>query len=168
MSSGPRGPAPKPTALRVLEGNPANRPLPKDEPKAPPGAPDQPGWLTKEARAHWDEVVPILLKLGTLTFADGEALAEYCDVWARLRKVNRVINQKGHTFTTPNGYVQQRPEVGIAKGLRADLTRLMDRFGMNPSARTRIRLSDSPGAGRSPQDADETDWFLFGASGRVG
>ena len=44
-----RGRKPKPTALKVLEGNPGKRPLNENEPKPERKAPECPSWLEPEA-----------------------------------------------------------------------------------------------------------------------
>ena len=45
-----RGRKPKPTALKVLEGNPGKRPLNENEPKPENKAPRCPSWLEQEAK----------------------------------------------------------------------------------------------------------------------
>ena len=45
-----RGRKPKPTAMKVLEGNPGGRPLNKNEPKPDKKAPRCPAWLEEEAK----------------------------------------------------------------------------------------------------------------------
>src|SRR5688572_9415358 len=52
---GKRGPAPRPTHLRVLDGNPSKRPLNGDEPM-PDGAPTCPTILDKEAKQEWKRI----------------------------------------------------------------------------------------------------------------
>src|SRR6187402_1731067 len=75
---GLRGPAPKPSGLRVLEGNPARRPLPTNEPRPLPGEPDMPDYLDVDARKEWKHFVKILLEMRVLTKADGTALGNLC------------------------------------------------------------------------------------------
>src|SRR3989304_1096626 len=108
---GARGPAPKPTALRLLEGNPGKKPLNKREPQPQVGRPACPRWLVVEARREWQRLMPELLRLNLMTIVDRAALAGYCQAWARWRQAERMLTKKGLTFETPNGYVQQRPEV---------------------------------------------------------
>jgi hypothetical protein len=47
-----RGRKPKPTFLKVLDGNPGKRPLNDQEPRPPQGIPDRPDWLDAEAQAE--------------------------------------------------------------------------------------------------------------------
>src|SRR4051812_21548502 len=85
---GERGPAPKPTALRVLEGNRAKRPL-RREPKPRLGAPECPKELQGEARAEWQRIVPDLDQIGLLARADRAVLMSYCQTWAALLDAQR-------------------------------------------------------------------------------
>ena len=62
----------------MLEGNPARRPLPPNEPRPLSGEPEMPAYLDREARRQWKRLVPILLSMRVLTVADGMALATLC------------------------------------------------------------------------------------------
>jgi phage terminase small subunit len=47
------GPKPKPTELKIIEGNPGKRPLNKNEPRPPRLSPQCPNWLLPEAKKEW-------------------------------------------------------------------------------------------------------------------
>ena len=47
------GPKPKPTSLKLLQGNPGHRALPKSEPQPRPVAPDCPDYLGTVGRIRW-------------------------------------------------------------------------------------------------------------------
>lgn len=150
---GARGPAPKPTALRVLEGNPGKRPLSKDEPKPKLGIPKCPGWLELEAKREWKRIAVELERVGLLTVVDGAALAGYCQAYARWRQAEEIITRDGLTFETPNGYVQQRPEVSIAQKSLSLVKGFCSEFGLTPSARARMTVSEKgDGEEESPFD----------------
>ena len=148
---GRRGPAPQPTRLRVLQGNPGKRALPKNEPHPRDVAPVCPDWLDEEAKAEWARVSPILEDLGLLTEADGTALAGYCQAYATWRRATAVLQSKGYVVNTPSGYKQQRPEVAIAMKSMVLVKVFCAEFGMTPSSRSRI---DLPGP---EQDVDPLD-----------
>jgi len=50
------GPKPKPTAIKILEGNPGKRPLNLNEPKPLQIAPECPDWLLAEAKKEWNRL----------------------------------------------------------------------------------------------------------------
>lgn len=156
---GRRGPKPKPTHLRVLEGNPSKRPLNTNEPKPAPIAPQCPDWLDDEAKAEWNRVEPELERLGLLTVVDGTALAGYCQTYARWRQAEEILQKHGLTMEimTKGGgtYLQQRPEVAIAQKSLQLIKAFCAEFGLTPSARSRMTL---PGQ----KAEDEMDALLGG------
>ncbi|CAM5286587.1 hypothetical protein [Eoetvoesiella caeni] len=77
-----------PTALRILAGNPANRPLPASEPVFEPLDTTAPDWLTGGALERWNVLAPALEVNGMLNVGNRDALATYCMVLAEfVRKV---------------------------------------------------------------------------------
>ena len=134
---GKRGPAPKPTELKRLAGNPGKRPLNESEPK-PTGTPACPSWLGKEAKAEWKRILPALVELNLIGKVDRAALAAYCVSFATFREAEEAIQKHGYIFSTENGYLQQRPEVGIRSKALEQMRQFLSEFGMTPSSRTRL------------------------------
>src|SRR4029077_12362774 len=92
---GLRGPAPKPNAIRIAEGNPARRPINTDSPQFAAGEPQQPAGMSPEARREWRRLVPILLSVpGLLTEADGHELADMCEARATRQALIRAIETR--------------------------------------------------------------------------
>jgi len=77
-----RGRKPKPTALKVLEGNPGKRPLNENEPVPPKGSIKCPTWLLPEAKKEWKRLAPPLEAMGVLTIADISAFEGYCQAYS--------------------------------------------------------------------------------------
>ena len=132
------GRPPKPTALKVLQGNPGKRALNKREPRPTTGAPTRPEWLLPEAKREWNRLVPELTRLGLLATVDRASLAAYCQCWARYVEAQNDIKQHGATFTTDKGYEGPRPSVGIANQMLQRISALSAKFGFTPSDRARI------------------------------
>jgi len=143
------GPAPKPTALRLIEGNRGHQKLNKNEPKPTPIRPTRPEWMLPEAKREWVRIVPELERMGLLTIVDRGALTAYCQAYARAVQAEAVLTKKGMTFETPNGYIQQRPEVSIALKEWHAVRAFASEFGLTPAARTRIQV---------PKSESEDDW----------
>ena len=70
----------KPTALRLLAGNPSKRALPIAEPAFAACKTSAPDWLTGESLAQWDKLAAALDANGMLSDANKNMLATYCDV----------------------------------------------------------------------------------------
>jgi P27 family predicted phage terminase small subunit len=75
------GRRPKPTQLKILEGNPGRRPLNHNEPKPRAGVPPIPEQLGEVGRQHWAEIVPELDRLNLLTLVDAGSLTAMCLAW---------------------------------------------------------------------------------------
>jgi len=137
---GRRGPAPVPTNIQLLHGNPSKRAINKREPQPEIARPQYPRWLSSEARNEWRRIVPELMRLGLLTLIDRAALAGYCQAYARWQQAERILTKEGLTTTTGNGYVQQRPEVAIAQKSLQLVKAFCQEFGLTPASRTRISV----------------------------
>ena len=149
---GMRGPAPKPSSIRMLEGNAAKRPMPSNEPSPLAGEPDMPLHLDREARREWKRLVPILLSMRVLTVADGVALANLCQAYSMLVRAHQAMQQaakaggSGLLMKTPSGYVQQSPLIGIINSQVEIINRISREFGLTPASRTRVAtMNDSEG-----------------------
>ena len=92
-----RGRKPKPTAVKVLEGNPGKRPLNMYEPVPEKKAPECPSWLNDEAKEEWDRLADKMVNLGTLTEMDMAAFAGYCQSYARWKEAEEFIEKHGKT-----------------------------------------------------------------------
>lgn len=135
---GRRGPAPTPTALRLLRGNPGKRAINHDEP-----APDRltetsplaacPRWLTGIARELWKRVAPGAIRAGLLTIVDLPEFEALCQSYARWREFERLTGKN--------------LELAISKGFRNGAVKerqlMMQfgaRFGFDPSSRSNVKL----------------------------
>ena len=133
-----RGRKPKPTAVKVLEGNPGKRSLNTAEPKPEKKAPRCPSWLEDEAKKEWKRMSKQLEQLGILTEIDMAAFAGYCQAYARWKEAEEFITQHGTIVKTPSGYWQQVPQVSIAQTYLKIMNKFCEQFGLTPSARSRI------------------------------
>jgi hypothetical protein len=71
---------PKPTALKLVTGNPGKRPLPENEPM-PDGALLKPKWLKGRGARIWNENCG---KFFWLTEADSHKFAVWCGIYAEI------------------------------------------------------------------------------------
>lgn len=140
------GTKPKPTALKLVTGNPGKRSLPKKEAIVALSEPTPPAFLCDDAKVEWGRVCSALFAAGLMTELDRAALSAYCAAYGRWAQAERAINQMAgkdgiHAallVRTKDGNAIQNPLVGIANKARADVVRFAAEFGMTPSARTRV------------------------------
>ncbi len=171
-----RGRKPKPTALKVLTGNPGQRPLNHDEPQPSATPPKCPAWLSKQAKAEWRKLAPELSRLGLLTLVDEGSLAGYCSALAAFRSAEETIQRDGEyvimggvwepvldadgkeipdgkggvKMRCREGTGQMQPHPALVQ-LRAAWKAVKDfsaLFGLDPSSRTRLRV---PGGGKKEE-----------------
>lgn len=147
------GPAPKPTRLKLLAGNPGKRKLNKYEPKPARKAPKCPSHLSKEAKKEWKRIVPELEDLGLLTRVDMAALGAYCAAFGRWVEAEKALKQEGLTVTTPNGHVQKSPWLTIADKALDQLRKYIVEFGLSPASRTKVSAQ--------PKEDTEEDFFAI-------
>ena len=141
---GQRGPAPKPTALKQLEGTfRADRAQGEIFPQSPQSV-FPPEHLSEPAREKWRELAPILSRNGLLTECDLDTLALYCATWVRWQDAETRLQTEGATTTAQSGYRQVSPDFTIASKSAAELRALSDRLGLSPSARGRIHIQPPP------------------------
>jgi phage terminase small subunit len=131
------GRPPKPVELRLIQGNPGKRPIPKNTP-LPKGVLVMPTWLNGNkptwkvrARKLWDEMVPVLTWLSA---PDSFKLADWCFSQAE-------NEQCGHSDWT------------VAR--RSEHRRLASELGLDPTARARM-----VGGGNDPDEPDEGESFF--------
>lgn len=127
----------KPTALKLLEGNPGQRRL-RPEPQPRRGIPPCPAWLDGEARREWRRITPELDRLGLITVVDRVALAAYCQSFARWYLAEKERTVGGDTHVTQTGYEAVRPCVTISQKERQLMRAFLSDFGLTPASRTRV------------------------------
>jgi P27 family predicted phage terminase small subunit len=142
---GKRGPAPKPTALRVLRGDHPER-INRNEPKPLEGPLTKPTWLTPDASELWDRLVPHFKAMGTVKSCDSELLAAYCEAWSRFRRIQHLVNTTEPLHKGREGVMVKNPVwAQLIRDVTADLRILSREFGLTPSARASLKVEISPG-----------------------
>ncbi len=133
-----RGRKPKPTSLKILQGNPGKRPIRGGEPQPPRSQPTCPAHLSPSAKAEWKRLAQILTKIGLLTQVDRAALAAYCQAYGRWVEAERKLTETPILLKTPAGYVQPSPWLGIANKQLELMGRYMVELGITFASRSRI------------------------------
>ena len=135
-----RGRKPKPTVLKLLDGNPGKRPLNDREPMAPQGVPEPPKWLDDVARAEWSCITKLLDGMGILSLADHTAVEAYCTLYGRWVQAEAQVRKSGTVVKSPNGYPMLSPYLIVANHALEQMRKLQVELGLTPSSRSRIRL----------------------------
>src|SRR4030095_1441274 len=143
-TSNRRGRKPKPSLIKLLDGNPGKRPVNEREPPNLEGMPEPPEGLDGEAQAEWARVVMDLQDMGLLSRADRPALAAYCTAWSRWVEAEGMVKKYGAIVTTrEKKFPMKSPYLSIADQAMETMRKLLVEFGLTPSSRSRIKVPDS-------------------------
>ena len=115
------GRPPKPTALKVLQGNAGHRPIFPDVLRPPDGKVCAPAWLSAQARKLWNELAPIYEAMGCLTTADVAMFGNWMEAQAKL------------VLTIAAGEPVSNDTLRITQSYAVQ-------FGATPSARARVHV----------------------------
>lgn len=160
---GTRGPPPKPTALRLLEGNPGKVALNRNEPQPRKlTTVEPPADLPEEGKAVFKALSRELIACGLMTAVDVEPFYRYVKLLLEYRHADREIAGK---FFIPmkdsNGrlaYFLPNPWLSVRDKASDRLLRLEKEFGMTPSARVRmVAVMMNPATAENPDPYDDDD-----------
>lgn len=143
------GRRPKPTHLKIIEGNPGGRPLNRNEPTPEPVAPDMPDWLSPYAQEEWKRVVPELVKLNLIGRVDRSALIVYVEAHSAHRSAIEQLGRMNNTTLLPgrrDREVVKNPTLQVVRDQANLVAKMCAEFGMTASSRARMVLPDDPHA----------------------
>lgn len=138
---GLRGPAPTPTAINKMRGNPGKRKRNHAEPQPGEFRAKPPDHLDEYARKEWKRLVPILKRMDVLRDADYLALASLCIASSALAHAQSEVNRLGDYVKGPDGSPIKNPARRIVNEQIAIVNQLSREFGLTPSSRTRIQVA---------------------------
>jgi P27 family predicted phage terminase small subunit len=142
-----RGRKPVPTALKILRGNPGQRPLNLNEPqpealeaKVPP---ELAALDDKEARKEWRRTIVPAIERRQITAADRAVALAHCLLWAEWRRLaleaavspTVIIGEDNRPHSNP---LRRMAHQTLEKLLRVDVE-----LGLTPSSRSRVKVTDA-------------------------
>lgn len=109
---------------------------PVDEP-LPDGVPAPPDWMSEDARAEWNRVLPTLLtERRTLARTDLSIFANYCVAIGQVAEANRILEKEGLTFNGPGG-PKRHPAIAIRSDGMTQARQMAAELGITPASRGR-------------------------------
>ncbi|OAI26949.1 hypothetical protein A1351_13990 [Methylosinus sp. R-45379] len=97
-----------------------------------------PAWLSKDAKAEWRRIMPLLIERRVVTESDLGSVENYCVSIGRIREIERLI-QSAETLD-PKLFRMQDKASQTARQLAAEL-------GLTPVSRSRPSLADEADEG---------------------
>lgn len=172
------GPTAKPFELRALEGGAngrGHRPIDVTGLFRPEvGLPPMPKDLSVGARKVWKRLSSELLRYNLLSTVFSDAFEDLCESVADVKTLRRSLRARQALLRaegkdeaeawqtiTPNGMPVQHPIALNLRNARADMQRLLDKFGLSPAeqasvtacVRAQLQLFEQPGATGKPAAA---------------
>jgi P27 family predicted phage terminase small subunit len=152
------GRRPKPTVLKLVEGNPGKRKINKAEPKPKREIPSCPAYLSDVGKVAWGRLSVLLDRMGVLTEADGAALERLCDCYADILECRELIARDGRTYssvttrtTSEEGeettvqevksLLKANPAVAMLRAADAQFKSYLVEFGLTPAARSKVHAA---------------------------
>ena len=136
---GKRGPAPKPTEQKLLEGTYRTDRAPHNEPKPRVMIPRAPEWLQGVALKEYNRHAKMLVGLRVMTEADRLALVAFTYEYGKWREAEEALNEEGPVlYSVKTGAAYLNPWQGIASNHFKNMVKLMQEFGLTPASRSRI------------------------------
>lgn len=146
-----RGRKPKPVETHERNGNPSRLDLKSRlliSKKINRERPSPPDHLDKTAREHWEKIVPDLEAMGTLAKIDAGSLEALCQAYSNMTRAAKDLKKLDSLFyKTPNGSLQQIPQIGIFNKSASLYKSYASEFGLTPSSRTRVDMPDGDTTG---------------------
>lgn len=145
----PKGGRAKPSALKLLHGNPGRRPLNALEPDYEVGIPDKPAWFDTYASEEWDRLVQHLNGQRVFTKNDLGILVSICVTYEQMRENLAIIKTLGRTYTVEdmggNTHYKARPECVRYETALKEYRMLLSEIGFTPASRSKIKtLPEAP------------------------
>ena len=149
---GKRGPAPKPTEIRLIEGNPSRRPINDAAPK-PKGEASAPDYLSADARDFWLEIVASMPP-GIYATADKALLAAFCEAAAQ-HKAASIAWQRQKAITGKHPVAsagKPSPYVRVMNEAARTMAMLSGKLGLSPADRAGLKVDDKTGGSERWRD----------------
>lgn len=164
---GSRGPQPLPANVHLLRGNPSKKPIGDLLGDLQPEVelPDAPSWMWVEAKKEWKRLGAELVRYGLVSRLDRAALVLYVQAWAKMvwaeKQLARAMRQAeekriaaeaageeysggdGIMVRTPNGNLTYSHHWVVGRRASEDVNRYLALFGLSPSSRSRVSMSEN-------------------------
>ena len=134
----------KPTALKVIAGTDQPCRVRNDEPMPDSDNIEMPLGMSEKATEYWDDLKKKLLDCKVLTNIDNVALAMLATSIAEMFEIQQKLDQSGVVVKGRHGYPVISPYFRAYNQKQEQVRRMLIEFGMTPSSRSRVGMSDPP------------------------
>lgn len=143
------GRKPKPTQLKLVQGNAGKRAINHDEPKGEvlQHIPECPEWIPGEGKEAWKKLAPWLTKNKILTGTDLHNLEAFCAAYGRWRYAEKIYAEGGPVVEGATGGPVKNPAATVINESLKQISSFGAALGLDPASRVRLG-----GGGDDPQE----------------
>lgn len=146
---GLRGPAKRDASEEIARGIPGRRKVQSLDTECDTNrdvalelvVPQKPSYLTKEASAVWDDLLPKMLQMDSIRAVDARLLADYCQIAGEMDRCQAKLAKEGFFRKNANRTLSKREEVSLLKELRKEQLKLADVLGLTPKSRKQLNIT---------------------------
>jgi P27 family predicted phage terminase small subunit len=128
------GPPPKPTAIKLLEGNPGKQKLQREPEMSRGSIHKREAWFGKHGKHMWDNIVPRLRKEVKLATVDENLAIQMCAAYGAAMEARENLHRHGTVTKEGKLSVWHR----VWKENATIFHQCAAKFGMSPADRARI------------------------------
>ncbi|MFA5593218.1 MAG: phage terminase small subunit P27 family [Micavibrio sp.] len=133
-----RGRKPKPTALKLVAGNPGKRKINKQEPQPRADLAAAPAWLSQRQQNIWRDVVEFAPP-GLLKDVDASVFAVWVVAYDLYQEASDKLARTGMLVKAPNtGVPMQSPYLAIVNKQAQIMMKAAAEMGFTPASRSRV------------------------------
>jgi len=141
------GRKPKPTWLKIVNGNPGKRPLNTNEPQPVGDLTSAPDWMSPSQKEGWDYAIAHSPR-GLLKLIDRSVLAVWVVAEDTHRQASEKVTEQGLLMTTKTGELVQSTYLPIQNRQALIMMKAGSELGFSPTARARISVPPEKPASR--------------------
>lgn len=146
---------PKPTHLKILQGNPGKRALNKNEPIPENELGDPPSHMTEGAKDVWRYILEES-PAGMIKSTDAIEMTVLCTAFDIYLQAADHLRREGMTVVNAVGLQVPSPWISVMGKQTDTITKITSNMGLSPSSRSRINVK----AG-APKEQNQTDFSVF-------
>jgi P27 family predicted phage terminase small subunit len=135
-----RGRKPTPIALRLINGNPSGRPLPRADMPAGAELLEPPGYLGELEKSIWKHAIDHAPR-GLLRNIDGRLFLIWVNAAAQYENAAKKVEEFGQVIKGTKGIPIQSPYLSIMNRQAELMMKATGELGFSPTSRTRITLA---------------------------
>lgn len=139
------GTKPKPSHLRMIQGNPGGQPFNREEPIPAGDLQEPPEWITDSQKEGWRYAIQHAPR-GLLKLLDRSALTVWVIAEDTHRQASIQVAKTGFLIKAPNtGVPMQSPYLAIQNKQAFLMMKAAAELGFTPSSRSQIHVDTSKG-----------------------